>query len=431
MVSRKDIVIGVSLFLFGFGAQVSFAASSNSYVSAIPSPSSQTVSAQTVSTTVQPSTSNNTPPHRLSTALGLGPQSKININGFLSAGVSSTNTKANYLVPGHGEIDNHWTAGANSLIGLQFTAQLADSLQAVTQLVATGDNLNGNTAYRVNAEWAFLRFAYSSNYQVRVGRFRLPTFMYSETEQVGYSYPWVLLPNEVYRLVPFNNINGVNMLYRHPLGNSGWRISVESYYGSNSSTFTIYNAGLPDGADAKFREDAVLGGVIALGNSEITFRGTYATLKLSGNIPASGIVPQNVLFASDTTTYWDAGLKVDLQHLLIEAEYAHRSTPTKIAALTGYYATVGWHFGKLTPILTYAHIKTTNTHELLLDPIDSETPQAQESYTLGLDYTLNSNLASKISISQITPLHGTFGLFNSNPGRKHIRLYSVSLDAIF
>jgi hypothetical protein len=426
MVFRKDVVLGAGALLLC--AQVSFAASSPStYVSALPTPQGQTVKAQSVSTTVQPSASPTTPPRKLSTALGLGPQSRININGFLSAGASSTNTSANYVVPGHGEIDNHWNASANSLVGLQFTAQLANSLQAVTQLIATGDNTNGDIAYRVNAEWAFLRFSYSSNYQVRIGRFRIPTFLYSETEQVGYSYPWVQLPNEVYRIVPFDNINGVNILYRHPLGNSGWNLTIEPFYGSNDSKFTIHNQAAPTGVDVDFREDALKGGVVSVGNDNMTVRGTYATLKLTGQIPGQ-VKP---LFSSDTTTYLDVALKWNVRHFIVQGEYARRSTPSQIAALTGYYGSIGWRIGKLTPIFTYAHIKTTNAHELALNPLSSELPQDQQSYTLGLDYTLNTNLASKISVSQITPLNGTSGLFDSNPRRKHILLYGVSLDAIF
>ena len=393
-------------------------------VSAKPTPASKKVTAET---SMQPSTSHTTPPQKLSSALGLGPKSRIHINGFLSAGGASTNTSADYLVPSHGTIDNHFNFAANSLIGLQFTADLARSLQVVTQFVADGDDTNGNVAYRVNAEWAYLRYSVTPGFQVRTGRFRLPAFLYSETQQVGYSYPWVQLPNEVYRIVPFENLNGLDFIYRYTLGQSGWTLMAQPFYGANSNSFTIFNAANVNGITLRFKEEDLKGIVASVGNSSFTLRGTYADLKLTGFIPGGP-----TLFSSDSTEYYSVGMKWTIaHHLLLISEYADRETPSQIASLIGYYGTIGYRLGKFTPIFTYARIKTTNADRLTIAPLTSERPQDQQSYTLGFDYTFNSNMDIKASIAQIAPLNGTFGLFTSDPGRRHITLYGVSLNAIF
>ena len=118
-------------------------------------------------------------------------------------------------------------------------------------------------------------------------------------------------------------------------------------------------------------------------------------------------------------------------HLLLIGEYADREMPTQIDSLIGYYGTIGYRLGKFTPIFTYARLETTNADRLTIAPLTSERAQDQQSYTIGFDYTFNSNMDIKASVAQVTPLNGTFGLFNSNPGRRHITLYGASLNAIF
>jgi len=434
MLEKKGLLLGQILC----GLIVFFSLNSwaqQRVVTAEPTPVPESVVAvsnTSTDTSMQPSTSNTIPPQPLSSTLGIGPQSRIHINGFLSAGGSITNSSAEYFIAGHGQVDNRVNFAANSLVGLQFNADLSRQLDVVTQFVADGDDTNGEVAYRVNAEFAFLRYAFSNRYQVRGGRFRLPAFLYSDTEQVGYSYPWVQLPPELYRLIPFDNINGVNSLIREPLGTTEWQMTFEPYYGSNNSIFTVYNNRYPNGLNVNFEEDNFYGMVFTLGNPRFLLRGTYAATQLTAVAPAPlPILNQVVIFSSAKTEFYEGAIRWLIGHALLVGEYARRNTPPQIAGLEAYYAALGYHIKKLLPLFTYAHLRTTNVSQLASNPETNELPQDQESYTLGFDYTLNNNLAFKVSATLITPLKGTFGLFNSNPGRKHVMLYGVSFDAIF
>jgi len=420
MLNRKIVIIGILVFMMGIVtntlARSNNTTSRQTFVTAqdmLPSPS------------VPPASI--TPPHRLSSALGLGPRSKIHINGFLSAGGSKVDTAAGYTIPGHGTIDSHFNFAANSLVGLQFTADLVKNLQVVTQFVADGDDTNGNIAYRVNAAWAYLRYIVSPSFQIHVGRFRLPTFLYSSTEQVGYSYPWVQLPTEVYRVVPFDNLSGVSVLYRYSVGKTGWTLQIQPYYGANTSTFAIINAFSTEGVVVNFDEKNLKGILVSVGNSSFTLRANYANLKLNAYVP----ILDATLFSSKTMDYYSVGFRWTPRKLFLAGEYGKRNTPSQIAALEAYYGSIGYRIGQFMPIATYARLKTTNASALAIVPESSEAVQDQESYTLGVDYIINSNVAVKASVTQITPLNGTFGLFNSNPGRRHIILYGVSIDAIF
>ena len=87
--------------------------------------------------------------------------SKIQLNGFLSAGVMATNSKAEYLVQDHGLVNDNANFTNNSLIGLQFGFAITPKLTAITQLVASGDSSSDKTHYSVNAQWAFVKYQFN------------------------------------------------------------------------------------------------------------------------------------------------------------------------------------------------------------------------------------------------------------------------------
>ncbi len=377
-------------------------------------------------------------PYRLSNSLGLKQNSRIKINGFMSAGVGRMSSKANYQIPGHGSIGDNWNFAADSLLGLQVTADITKQLSVVAQIVANGDNTNGNKGYGLNLDYGFIRYALNNNIMFRAGRFRLPAFMYSATQEIGYSYPWVTLPNEVYRIVPFDNINGFQTVVRHSLGNTGWTASVEPYIGANSSQFDMYtsaNSDLSTVGTAKFNENSVIGSVVKISNKYVTLRGTYVHLKLSGkenNLP---------VVTNQSDSFYSFGAKANFDNIIASSEYAHRDTPKPLASLSGYYAMLGYKIDKFLPNITYGRLWTTNSGSLHLPQADTANPlnatelaQDQESITGGLDYYLNSNLALKGSLSDIRPKNGSRGLFDSvtpNKLKSNNLLYMVGVDAVF
>ncbi len=375
----------------------------------------------------------------LNKKLGLTPKSRIHINGFISVGASKTNAKngVDYNIPSRGLVDDNISFASNSLIGLQITGNISKKISAVGQLVASGDSTNGHDPYSVNVEWAFLRYKASRNVEIRGGRFRSPLFLYSQTAQVGYTYPWMFLPNEVYRIVPFQNINGMDSVYTIPLGSTGWSIKVNPFYGMNESKFDLYTRGstpagpIPAGTTARFRENHIAGAAISFSNPYLTLRGAYAHTRLNAYIsrfiPAGGATV--TLFSNEPTHFYTFGGKFHYHNFLVVGEYAHRSTPPVIASLSGIYGLIGYHIFKFLPTFTYGNIWTTNTSSLFRQPV-SELPQQQASYTLALAYYMNRNLVAKGSFSYITPLNGTNGLFTVNPG-KNVMLYGLEVDAIF
>lgn len=380
-------------------------------------------------------------PFRLSHKLGLSPSSRIKIDGFMSAGMAHINSQRDYLIPDHGAVGNNYNFNALSLLGLQFTANLVENLSVVAQVVANGDNTNGNHAYSVNLDYGYARYEIKG-FEFRAGRFRLPAFMYSATQEIGYTFPWITLPNEVYRIVPFENTNGFDTVYRYGFGNGGWNVSFEPYIGSSSSKTDLYldtdtsdtNA-VPTG---NFDENSMIGAVATLGNKYVTFRGTYTHLKLNGSVDGfntSGNLTHIQIVHNQSDDFYSFGAKLLLKGIMVVSEFAHRETPNPLASLSGFYGMVGYKVAGFLPNLTYGRLWTTNTNALTQNATQAtERPMKQESYTLGLDYYLNSNIVFKASIADIRPLGGTRGLFDTvepNNLKRNNWLYMTSIDAIF
>jgi len=117
---------------------------------------------------------------------------------------------------------------------------------------------------------------------------------------------------------------------------------------------------------------------------------------------------------------------VDVYNVIATGEFARRNMPSQLAALQGWYAMLGYQYHQWLPYIGYNHLKTINA-----DVVSSLLQQDQQSYNAGLNYNINSYIVAKAEYSYIKPLDGTRGLFELDPQKNHVNMYSVSVDAIF
>lgn len=144
---------------------------------------------------------------------------KLRFNGFFSTGVAVASNDALYA-----GFTEQTDVDTPSLFGLQGAFSLSPSTDVVMQLVARGGD-----EWDPSMEWAYVSHKVSNNLTARAGKLRLPTFMYSDSLDIGYSQPWARPPIEVYGEVPISNHTGVDMIYDWRLDNS--TITTQIYYG--------------------------------------------------------------------------------------------------------------------------------------------------------------------------------------------------------
>lgn len=150
----------------------------------------------------------------------------LRFSGFATVGaVKGGNDTLGFRreLPGEAVYDGDVNWATDSLLGLQLDMRLTDKLDGAVQLVVK-DRLDD--ALENQIEWAFLRYRFSPDWTLRVGRIGLDVYALSEYRNVGFSYLWVRPPVEFYAPVAFNSYDGLDLTWSQPLGDGMFRAKL-------------------------------------------------------------------------------------------------------------------------------------------------------------------------------------------------------------
>jgi hypothetical protein len=363
----------------------------------------------------------------------------LKFNGFASAvvSVSDDDQGGDYIADlyGYPGISETANAGLESLIGVQFDYQINDKTNVVTQIVAQGRN-----NYDANAEWAYISYKFSDQLRLRAGRFALPLFMLSDTINVGQSYPWARLPQEAYNGVPLSNFNGVDLLYRKPLGE--WNLDAQVVAGE-SSTKT-------------FRTNNLVGGNVSLSNGTFTGRVgvhqtqltmdmtqmTTACVNQTATITALGLPASFIPILAGYCKYEDkksvfanAGFQFDNGQWFAAAEVSQLEVDGWLNDWRGGYVSVGHYVGKLLPYVQWSKIDSYNSKDCTpFAPFCTTATFYDEQTTVavGAKYALANNVSLKGQFDHIGNFNGTRGLTGGMPTPpKDFNVFTLGLTASF
>lgn len=119
--------------------------------------------------------------------------------------------------------DGEWRADGDSRLGLQGRARLQDGLEGVLQVSARDD---ADHRFRPAVEWAYLSWAPSDAWTLRLGRQTLPSLRFAETRYVAYAQTAVRPNPAVYALNPGSPVDGLDVSVERPLGSGTLRLDV-------------------------------------------------------------------------------------------------------------------------------------------------------------------------------------------------------------
>jgi len=309
----------------------------------------------------------------------------------------------------------------------------------------------GEEQWHMEAEWAYIAFKASNQLTFRLGRQKAPLYLLSEYIEVGYANPWIYAPDEVYGITGDSTYNGINMLYKVPMGN--WDTSLQAMWGSNAFSHPIVG-------------DVSLDDLVSL---SITTRNEYITYRLgytliTGNIPALDVplptIANTPIVAGDTLsfldlesdiTYLSAGAIFDNSQWLLMTEFAQLKVDSWFTDTSGAYLMIGYRVGKIMPHITAAkmevqdqgarNIGTISSGNTIFIPpgeqvgtiADSFLVQNQSTYTLGLRYEILPAVSAKMELSHITNFNGSNGQFNASqpPTGDSVNIVKFSIDSVF
>ena len=335
----------------------------------------------------------------------------IEFDGFLTAGFAvhdqeQTNGKKLVYLE---EITDDVTFLQDSKFGLQVTADVAEDMQVVAQILASAEDDN----YSMDVEWAYLDYAASESTMLRAGRIKQPVFLISDYLEVGYAYPWIRPPAEAYSNMPVDSIIGVEVLYQTKIGSMNF--GVQPYFGSNTE-------GVP-GEQANFFADNYIGMALRLENRYFTIQlssfqtdvSTIGTRENGDSLNSEGTAALSVASLSWDVANFVGYTEFTTRDIEADSEILVGVNDVDFDALfadqDGYYLTLGYRMGKYLPHLTFAAIDSDPA-----GPPNTHTQGArQETVTLGLRYELNDSAALKMEYAQIVREDELFnpGLFSS------------------
>lgn len=143
-------------------------------------------------------------------------------------------------------IDNHGTLERDTILGGQLDARLSQQWSATIQAkVAPSDH--NDTDWQASLAWAFVSWRPSDDWLIRAGKIRLPLMLNTENNDVGATFDFARLPQEVYSISPTTDVLGVSISKTWMLDSYEWML--EGYSGHEKTYQRYYVRTVqPDGA---------------------------------------------------------------------------------------------------------------------------------------------------------------------------------------
>ncbi len=127
-------------------------------------------------------------------------------SGFGTVGFAVSDQSYNY----QRFIDNRGTFKRDTILGGQLDARLSPQWSATIQAkVAPSDH--SDTDWQASLAWAFISWRPSDDWLIRGGKIRLPLMLNTENNDVGATFDFARLPQEVYSISPLTDLVGMGV----------------------------------------------------------------------------------------------------------------------------------------------------------------------------------------------------------------------------
>ena len=343
--------------------------------------------------------------------------SMFSVNGFGTVGaVHSSDDKADFTAtafePNGAGYSRSWSASVDSLIGAQVTANPTPRFSAVLQLIV---QQNYDNSYSPHVEWANIKYAPGPNWVVRVGRSILPSFERSDSLYVGYTLPWIRLPDEIRFSNSATHSDGIDVLYRLTTG--ALTQNLRAQWGHSAEEYPV--------VAFRTKDLRVLSDTLQYGDTSVHLSYQAMNWTAQYTSPLRSAPPGRFWLASAGFTY-DPGT----WFVTGDSNYAHYDT---LGDLNAWYLSTGVRLGRFTPYVVDSSARKPtpgNPPAQLMSAGDGHTVAA------GVRWDFASNLDLKLQLQRVSldsdRLPASF--VNLQPGVRasdKADVASVALDFVF
>lgn len=380
------------------------------------------------------------------------------LRGFGSAGVAySSFADADYTssvlkAKGVG-YSKHLSAEVDSRLGVQLAVKAGKQWSAVLQVVS--EQRTDNT-YRPMVEWANVKYQATPDLSLRFGRIALPIFLAADYRKVGYVYPWVRPPVELYGAIPISNSDGVDATYRW--NRNGLKNVTQAFFGRTKMELNTKTR-LEARSLAGFSNTTEYGAAsvrLSMGTTELTLdvvREFFDGMRQFG--PQGAALSDHYAVDHKRASVISIGASYDPGNWFAMGEVGRMRSRSFLGDTTSMYASTGYRFGDLTPYFSYARVRANSaTTEPGLNlagmpPAAAAAGTAingylnwllttipvQRTVSVGTRWDCATDVAFKVQFDRVTPLGGSRGtLINVQPGFRSGRALNVAsavLDFVF
>ncbi len=347
--------------------------------------------------------------------------------------------------------DDEVSFSQQSLIAVQGDFSISDTLTVSAQLLAhSGDERQSG------AEWLYLSYKPNVSWRFKAGKMRTPFFRYSDVIDVGFAYPWISPPQQVYSSYFFSNYEGVSSTYHFDYKQT--HIELEAYFGIHDDEYSFR------GRDIRLDVEEIVGLLATANYGNLGFRASYMqSSKFDADIPeikefsailsAAGFQDNaNSLSFDGTARGYQLGVNYDSLDYFWAAEWISiRSDVLTVPNVDSYYLSVGYNFDGIQTHVTYAGSNATvkaaqNFIPKGVNPqldalsfgydnfIDNLLVDSLKSISVGLRYDFMHNVAAKVEVSFLNGEPGEDAFFtdiSTNSFDRKARLYQIGLEWVY
>lgn len=340
-------------------------------------------------------------------------ESRVEFSGFARAVVGHLDDD-NLSFLGY---DDQYSFGEQSLFALRGDISLNDKVSLVAQAIAhSGDSRDSGI------QWLYLDYTPTQNLAFKLGRQRLPFFNYSDVIDVGFAYPWITPPTQVYTTYVFSEFDGI--LSRYDFASKSVSGSVGAYLGTFDGDIRVSGQLLP------VTVDYVVGLLASINYQNFTFSAAYHVGDVNAQTQDLDEFQNTLsmlnftrsadeLTIDDKASFFQLGASYNSLHFFVETEFTKIDTDSAFTPkVDAAYLTLGYNFSPFSVHATIAsstarYAVATNEIPLGISPqldglhfgfeqIFAALPiDSLASLTLGARYDWRHNVAFKAEVSAL------------------------------
>ncbi|MGV7208155.1 porin [Oxalobacteraceae bacterium A2-2] len=310
----------------------------------------------------------------------------------------------------HGAVynKNRVSMSEESLAGLQLKYKINEQWSATAQVVSrASENM------KADVDWAYLTWDITPSTTLQAGRRRLPIYAYSDSVYIGYTLPWIRVPQDIYGW-EIGAYNGANLSHRETLGD--WAVIGNLFAGQEVSKNNKEMERIYYGAKVDDAWKHILGGYLDVSNDYLGVRLIYMQNSIHLTSfpadPADAVsmpgVRQRILGLSAS---------LDYNNFLLRGEANTFRRPALDYKATSWTASAGYKIGDVTALAGYSHYteKLTPTyHDLQID----------NTRFVALRWDFRKNMDLKLQFDKVVDR-------SAIPFSGNAKLVSVAMDAVF